>query len=139
MPWSAQVRTDVADDAELPALRRRSGCDRLSLELESVNQATLDGYKKSQNVDDITRAIDTLHDRVIKCHGMFVLGADSDTVETVRDTVEFALQHRVDSLMLNILTPGPGTGQFAEMNASGRTLDKNRTARDLHPAADDTA
>jgi anaerobic magnesium-protoporphyrin IX monomethyl ester cyclase len=125
MPWSAQVRTDVADDAELLTLMRRSGCDRLSLGLESVNQATLDGYQKSQNVDDIARAIDTLHDCGIKCHGMFVLGADSDTVETVRDTVEFALQHRVDSLMLNILTPGPGTGQFAEMNAARRTLDKN--------------
>jgi anaerobic magnesium-protoporphyrin IX monomethyl ester cyclase len=123
VPWSAQVRTDVADDAELLMLMRRSGCERLSLGLESVNQATLDGYKKAQSVDDIARAIDTLHDCGIMCHGMFVLGADSDTVDTVRDTVEFALRHRIDSLMLNILTPGPGTGQLADMNAEGRIFD----------------
>ena len=125
VPWSAQVRTDVADDAELLILMRRSGCERLSLGLESVNQATLDGYKKAQSVEDIARAIDTLHDCGIKCHGMFVLGADSDTVDTVRDTVEFALRHRIDSLMLNILTPGPGTEQLADMNAEGRIFDRH--------------
>ena len=124
VPWSAQVRIDVADDAELLSLMARSGCERLSLGLESVNQATLDGYEKAQSVDDISAAIRTVHDHDMKVHGMFVLGADTDTVETVRDTAEFALEHRIDSLMLNILTPGPGTGQFGEMNAEGRIFDR---------------
>ena len=122
VPWSAQVRTDVADDEELLSLMKRSGCDRLSLGLESVNQATLDGYKKRQSVDDIAAAIQTIHRYGIKVHGMFVLGADSDNAGTVRSTAEFALKHHIDSLMLNILTPGPGTGQLDEMRAEGRIL-----------------
>ena len=34
IPWSAQVRTDVADDRELLELMRDSGCDRVALGLE---------------------------------------------------------------------------------------------------------
>ncbi len=75
-------------------------------------------------MDDIVAAIRTVHDHGIKVHGMFVLGADSATLETLRSTVKFALTHRIDSLMLNILTPGPGTGQFDEMNAEGRIFDR---------------
>jgi radical SAM superfamily enzyme YgiQ (UPF0313 family) len=123
MPWTAQVRTDVVGDPELLDLMRRSGCDRLCLGLESVNQATLDSYAKSQTVDDIVRAVAMLRRQGIKTHGMFVLGGDGDTVQTLRDTVTFALRHHIDSLMLNILTPGPGTQQYAEMEAKDRMLD----------------
>ena len=122
MPWTAQVRTDVVDDLELLELLRRSGCDRLCLGLESVNQATLDSYAKSQSVNDIVQAVAMLRRYGIKTHGMFVLGGDGDTVQTLRGTVDFALRHHIDSLMLNILTPGPGTRQYAEMKAQGRLL-----------------
>ncbi len=56
IPWSAQVRIDVVRDKELLELMRASGCELVYLGLESVNQATLDGYKKSQTVDDIVEA-----------------------------------------------------------------------------------
>jgi anaerobic magnesium-protoporphyrin IX monomethyl ester cyclase len=124
-PWTAQVRTDVVRDPELLDLMRRSGCERLALGLESVNQATLDSYDKSQSVDDIVAAIEILHRYGIKSHGMFVLGADTDTAETVRDTVDFARRHHIDTIMLNILTPGPGTMQFDQLDAEGRIFDKH--------------
>ena len=124
VPWSAQVRTDVARDPELLDLMRRSGCDLLAIGLESVSQETLDGYEKSQSLDDIAAAIDTLHDYGIKSHGMFVLGADTDSVETIRDTTRFAREHRIDTLMLNILTPLPGTRQFTELEAAGRIFNR---------------
>jgi len=45
-----------------------------------------------------------------------VLGADTDTVQTVRDTVKFAMKNRIDTVMLNILTPLPGTPQFQRVS-----------------------
>ena len=125
VPWQAQVRTDVARDPELLDLMRRSGCDRLALGLESIDQATLDSYAKSQTVDDIVTAIAALHAHGIRVHGMFVLGADEDTAETARKTVDFALRHGIETLMLNVLTPAPGTGQFAEMEADDRIFSRN--------------
>lgn len=122
--WSAQVRTDVARDDELLDLMRRSGCWLVCLGLESVNQTTLDGFEKSQSVADVTRAVERLHDHGIKSHGMFVLGADSDGPDCVRDTVAFAVRHRIDTVMLNILTPLPGTPVFEELDAERRIFDK---------------
>jgi anaerobic magnesium-protoporphyrin IX monomethyl ester cyclase len=122
--WSAQMRTDVAKDRELLDLMHRSGCWNVFLGLESINQDTLDGYDKAQSVEDIIRAVDTLHDFGISCHGMFVLGADSDGPSVVRDTVRFAVKHKIDTVMLNILTPLPGTPLFDELDAQGRIFDK---------------
>ncbi len=122
--WSAQVRTDVARDAELLDLMRRSGCWMVYLGLESINQETLDSYEKSQSVDDIVFAVKQLHEHGIKTHGMFVLGADSDTKGVVRQTVAFCVKHKVNTVMLNILTPLPGTPLFDELDAAGRIFDK---------------
>jgi len=123
--WSAQVRTDVARDPELLELMSRSGCWNVFLGLESVNQDTLDGYDKAQSVDDIVHAIDRLHDYGISSHGMFVLGADSDGPDAVRDTVSFAVKHKIDTVMLNILTPLPGTPLYNELDAEGRIFDRS--------------
>jgi radical SAM superfamily enzyme YgiQ (UPF0313 family) len=132
VPWSAQVRTDVVRDPELLDLMRRSGCELVYLGLESVNQDTLDTFDKSQTVDDIEKAIRMLHEYGIRSHGMFVLGADTDTVQTVRDTVTFARRNRIDTVMLNILTPLPGTPQFNELEAQGRIFDKRWHLYDAH-------
>ena len=122
--WMAQVRSDVARDEELLALMRQSGCNRLALGFESVDQATLDSYAKSQTVEDITDCIAALHRHGIKCHGMFVIGADNDTARTADDTVAFAEKHGIDSLMLNVLTPGLGTKQYEMMNGSDRVFEE---------------
>ena len=122
--WMAQVRSDVARDEELLALMRQSGCNRLALGFESVDQATLDSYAKSQTVEDITDCIAALHRHDIKCHGMFVIGADNDTERTTRDTVAFAEKHGIDSLMLNVLTPGLGTKQYEMMNGDDRVFEE---------------
>jgi radical SAM superfamily enzyme YgiQ (UPF0313 family) len=125
VPWGAQVRTDVARDPELLDLMRRSGADFVALGLESVNQETLDHFEKSQTVDDIERAIAVLHDYGIRSHGMFVLGAEHDTPASIGDTVNFAQANKIDTLMLNILTPLPGTQQFRELEAQGRLITRD--------------
>ena len=111
-------------DEELLTLMRRSGCHRVALGFESVDQATLDSYAKSQTVADITDCIAALHRHGIKCHGMFVIGADNDTARTADDTVAFAEKHGIDSLMLNVLTPGLGTKQYEMMNAGDRVFEE---------------
>ena len=132
IPWSSQVRTDVTRDPELLELMSRSGCELVYLGLESVNQETLDGFEKAQTVEDIERAIKRLHEHGIRSHGMFVLGADTDSVQTVRDTVKFAMKNHIDTVMLNILTPLPGTPQFEDLEAAGRIFEKRWELYDAH-------
>jgi len=124
IPWQAQVRADAARDEELLGLMQRSGCRRLALGFESVDQTTLDGYAKKQTVEDIVRAVGALHAHGIECHGMFVVGADTDSIATVRETAAFAEKHRIDSLMLNVLTPAIGTSQYDAMDAGSRIFER---------------
>jgi len=130
--WSAQVRADLADDEDLVELMRRAGCQTVYIGMESVNPETLKAYNKHQTVSDIERSIRVLHRHRIRIHGMFVLGADTDTVETVRATCRFAKKNRIETIQFLILTPLPGTPFFAEMEREGRLGIRDWSYYDAH-------
>ncbi len=130
--WSAQVRADITRDPELLDLMVKSGCWQVYLGFESISQLTLDNYDKAQSVQDIIDAVTLLNVHGIKSHGMFVLGADTDTKEVVRDTVNFAIKYHISTIMLNILTPLPGTPVYDVMNKTGRIFDNEWSHYDAH-------
>ena len=123
--WTAMVRADVVKDAELMRLMRASGCVYVYLGLESINPETLIKYRKSQTIEDVTRAVDVFHDHHIRVHGMFIAGSDEDEPGTMMETVRFARQTGIDTMHFTILTPMPGTEIFAQMKAEDRIFDLN--------------
>jgi radical SAM superfamily enzyme YgiQ (UPF0313 family) len=129
--WSAQVRTDVARDPELLRLMADSGCHTLYIGFESINPGTLEAYNKKQGLEDIISCIRTVRDHGIHIHGMFVLGADTDDVETIRGTADFATGHGIDTVQFLILTPLPGTPLFHDMMKSGRLLHTDWSKYDI--------
>ena len=138
--WTAQIRADslykskttLEPDHELLALMRDSGCYMVYVGFESITQEGLDSYNKKQKVEHITTSIKLLHDYDIRVHGMFVVGADTDTPETVRATIDFALEHKVDTLQMMMLTTLPGTAFDAQMRADGRVLTEDYSLYDGH-------
>ncbi len=130
--WGAQVRVDVARDPELLELMRRSNGKMAYIGFESINPETLKGYNKSQDITEIKEAISKLHDYKIAVHGMFMLGGEGDTVQTIRDTVDFALKARIDSLQFMALTPLPGTPLFEKLEAENRLLTRDWQFYDGH-------
>ena len=132
--WSAQVRTDVAADPELLRLMADSGCHTLYIGFESINPATLEAYNKKQNREEIISCIRTVRDHGIHIHGMFVLGADTDDVETIRGTVDFATGLGIDTIQFLILTPLPGTPLFHDMMENGRLLHRDWSKYDVQHA-----
>ena len=132
--WGAQVRADVVRDSELLDLMYRSGCSTVYIGFESINPDTLKGYNKQQSVDDIKWAISRFHDYGIRIHGMFVFGGDEDTVETIRDTADFALNAAIDSVQFMVLTPFPGTPFYNKLEEEGRILTYDWSLYDGHHA-----
>lgn len=132
MTWSTQVRVDVARDPYLLRLMADSGCHTLYIGFESVNPHTLEAYQKKQSLEDIVRAIRVIKDYGIHIHGMFVLGADTDSVDTVRQTLDFAIKNKIDTIQFMILTPLPGTPLFREMRESGRLIHTSWNKYDAH-------
>jgi radical SAM superfamily enzyme YgiQ (UPF0313 family) len=113
--WTAQVRCDVAKDAELLSLMAKAGCKAVCIGFESVNPMTLKAYKKNQTIEEIVHAIRFIHKKNIKIHGMFVLGGEDDSKETIWETLRFAIKQKIDTIQMMILTPFPGTKVHEEL------------------------
>ena len=130
--WTAQIRCDAAGDPELLDLMSQSGCYYVYIGLESVSPAVLKCYDKRQSVEQMERAIEALHDRGIRIHGMFIFGGDHDTSEIFRQTVRFARSNHIESVQFMILVPLPGTPLFDEMDRTGRLLSRDWSLYDAH-------
>jgi len=131
--WTAQVRaTEIVRDRELLGLMRRTNCVMLYLGLESVNPATLKEYNKKQSVEQIVEAIRILKEYDIRAHGMFVFGADGDTIESLRATADFIIKNDISTVQCMILTPLPGTRYFQQMHEQGRIFDYDWSGYDAH-------
>lgn len=131
--WSAQVRaTEIVRDRELLELMRRTNCFMVYVGLESTNPHTLEEYNKRQTVEQIVDAIHTLRKYGIRTHGMFVFGADEDTLESLRATADFAVRHDISTVQFMILTPLPGTRYFEKLKQAGRIFDLDWSHYDAH-------
>jgi len=134
LEWSAQVRTDIAKDEELLDLMKKAGCFSVYIGFESINPKTLDLYNKGQGLQDIENSIKAVQKRSINIHGMFVLGSDTDDIQTIRNTATFAKKLHIDSIQFMMLTPLPGTPVFDELKSSGRLIHTEWNKYDAHHA-----
>lgn len=125
LKWTAEARVELSQDQELLKLMARAGCHYLLFGLESINPKTLSSYNKKQSLEDIKNCIRRVRQHDIKVHGMFVLGSDEDSPETVRQTVKFCNQFKVDSAQFAILFPIPGTRLYQQLEAEGRIFTKD--------------
>jgi radical SAM superfamily enzyme YgiQ (UPF0313 family) len=132
--WSAQVRTDIAKDPELVELMKDAGCFSVYIGFESINPKTLALYNKGQGVEDIDRSIRLIKKHSINIHGMFVLGSDTDDIETIRNTQKYAKELDINSVQFMMLTPLPGTPVFEELEQQGRLIHTDWSKYDAHHA-----
>jgi radical SAM superfamily enzyme YgiQ (UPF0313 family) len=123
--WSCQSRVDIAHDDELLDLARRSGGALVCLGVESVNPNTLKDYNKRQSVSEIVNCIVKLKAHKMRALCMFVLGSDSDSPLTIRETVRFLKRWQPRYAQFSILVPLPGTKFRQQMEAEGRIWSNN--------------
>lgn len=135
--WSTQVRADVAKDLELVRLMREAGCETVYIGFESIDPESLKAMKKSQSVEEIKTAVNVLTKNKIQIHGMFVFGFDTDTPETIKETVRFANRSDIGTVQFLILTPLPGSETFRKLKQEGRIKFFDWTLYDAHHAVFD--
>jgi len=106
--WFAQVRVETAQDPELLRLMKRANCAMVFIGLESVNDETLRLFNKHSTLEKNRSAIAAFNEAGIRVHGMFVLGSDADTPETLCETLKFARESRLTTTQFFALTAVPG-------------------------------
>ena len=130
--WSAQVRIDIYKDKELLELMKKSNCFLVYVGIESINPETLKSYKKGLTYQEILEGVQVLHKYGIRIHGMFVIGADTDTPESIQATLDFAKDVRLDSVQFLVLTPIPGSVLYENWHEEGRVFSTQWDLYDGH-------
>jgi anaerobic magnesium-protoporphyrin IX monomethyl ester cyclase len=122
---SMQTRVDVTQDLDLMAVLRRANCGLFFWGIESIDNETLKAAGKRQTVEQSERALAVARRFGMRVHGMFVVGFEGDTPDTVRRTTDWALRHGLSTIQLMVLTPLPGTRVATRLAAEGRITDTN--------------
>lgn len=134
--FSVNARTDTADD-ELFRMLRRAGCRELLVGFESGNQGMLDRMKKRETVEDARRFMELAGKNRIDVHGCFVFGLPGETMETIEETIRFALSLGLHTVQFSGAVPFPGTEYFEHCRREGllRTEQWDRWLDDGEQAA----
>lgn len=124
--WFSQCGVRIAYDPELLRLAAESGCRGMFVGFESINEAALRLWGKSFNrAREFEWAIKRIHDAGIGVIGAVVFGADSDSPDIFRRTLDFITTAHIDALQATIMTPFPGTKLFDDLDRQGRIFDRD--------------
>lgn len=124
--WVSQASIDMLEDKELMELMIRSGCLGNVIGFESIKDESIAGMGKGVNRtyvhDRYKNAVEELRSYGLQTWAAFTLGHDTDTVESIKETCDFAIKNKFSFAAYNILMPYPGTPLYDELKGEGRLL-----------------
>jgi radical SAM superfamily enzyme YgiQ (UPF0313 family) len=108
--WQAAGTVNAVLAPDLLERAVEAGLRSLFVGFETLDPANLVEQRKYQNMRrDYAAAIRRLHDLGVMINGSFVFGMDADTGAVFERTVEWAIEHGIETATFHILTPYPGT------------------------------
>jgi len=124
--WVSQGTIDMVYDEELMELIKKSGGMGFVIGFESISPASIDLIEKEVNkqggANKYKEEIKALKKWGLQTWAAFTVGHDTDTVESIRQTVDWALQNKFTFAAFNILMPYPNTPLYEQLQAEGRLL-----------------
>jgi radical SAM superfamily enzyme YgiQ (UPF0313 family) len=103
-----------------------SGLRSLFVGFETTDTRDLEQQRKFQNLHcDYGEAIRRLHSLGVMINGSFVFGMDHDGPSVFDRTMEWAIEHSIETATFHILTPYPGTALYQRMEAQARLLHRD--------------
>jgi radical SAM superfamily enzyme YgiQ (UPF0313 family) len=123
MKWASQCTTNLARNPELLKLVAGSGCRIMSLGIESITQEGLNKLNKHWvTASEHEKMLNRISEAGIIPATEMMLGTDSDTPDSIRDTFSFVMRARIPIPKFYILTPMPGSVLYEEYKRQGRLI-----------------
>ena len=121
--WQAAGTVKSVLQPNLLEKAQACGLRSLFVGFETLNPTNLAEQRKHQNLNrDYAAAIRRLHDNGVMVNGSFVFGMDQDDESVFDRTVEWAIEHGIETATFHILTPYPGTALYERMASQRRLL-----------------
>ncbi len=112
--WIANARVGTAD-RKLLRLMKRAGCHLIKVGVESGSQEVLDRVKKGIRLEDTRRLFEDMKAVGIDSHAHMMLGLPGETVESLNQSIQFAISLEPTTVTFGICTPYPGTPLFEQV------------------------
>lgn len=109
----AYARVDTVREGHLPKLRQ-AGFRWLALGIESGNADVRDGADKRLRSQDIAGVVRTIQDNGINVIGNFMFGLQGDTLQSMQQTYDLALECMPDFANFYVTMAYPGSPLHAE-------------------------
>lgn len=127
--WFTETDISVAEDDELLAMLRDSGCRQLLIGLESptsigLHQLELKNNWKEKQQDKYYSAIKKIQSYGITVNGCFVMGLDGEDNSSFSDVFNFVEKSDLSDVQITIQTPFPGTPLYDRLKREGRLLEE---------------
>ncbi len=121
MQWASQCSIKIGEDRELLEIVADSGCIALSFGLESISAESLKYLNKSwAHPSDYSAMINNIQEAGIDVSTEMVVGADGDTLQSIKETAAFIEENKIVIPRFYILTPIPGTKYFEILQEENR-------------------
>ncbi|MPM61797.1 Ribosomal protein S12 methylthiotransferase RimO [bioreactor metagenome] len=121
MQWLSQCSVKIGEDEELLKTVAKSGCIALSFGLESISKESLNSMNKAwENPKEYPRLIKKIQKAGIDISTEMVVGAEGDTLESIKATGDFIRENKIVVPRFYILTPIPGTKFYEDMIKENR-------------------
>jgi radical SAM superfamily enzyme YgiQ (UPF0313 family) len=115
--WTANMRADV--DGETLAECGAAGLRSVCVGFESGSDRMLESMRKGLDTSTMRRFVDDARSAGILVHGCFIYGVRGETMETMRETLDLALDLDLDTAQFYPLMVYPGTEAYDEAVADG--------------------
>jgi len=106
--WSGLTRVDLIRP-ELIDQVKKAGCFRLEMGIESGDDKILKEIGKNFTVEQAKKAVRIIKQKGISLNTYFILGHPNENLETLRKTVNLAIELNTDGVSIGIMVPYPGT------------------------------
>ena len=129
MKWFTETDISVAYDNELLELLAKSNCAQVLIGFETTQANGLKGIDrgnwKYKQFENYLKSIDKIQSHGISVNGCFILGFDTDTKETFKETEQFIKESNLSEVQITLLTPFPGTDLYTQLKQENRLLTNN--------------
>lgn len=120
--WASQASLLIAEDDELLALARESGCIGLFVGFDSLRPEKKETLSKYRSIGSLEDSVKKIQDQGIGLEASFMLGFDDDDPGVFERSVRWAQKLALASATFALLTPYPGTPIFNELRSQNRIL-----------------
>ncbi|HUV12056.1 MAG TPA: radical SAM protein [Acidobacteriota bacterium] len=116
--WTCNSRVDYVDE-EMLKMMGRAGCWMISWGIESASEQILKRTRKGASPSKAKQALLWARKAGILNWGYFIIGLPGETVETIKQTIEFSKKLPLEIALFHIAAPYPGTPFFFEVVENG--------------------